>query len=46
MRDGETGLLGVEYRNASNKHPGAYLIFEAPGWALIHGRHLIEGALI
>jgi len=24
-----------EYRNASNKRPGAYLIFEDPGWALI-----------
>ena len=38
--------LKSRYRNASNKRPGAYLMFKAPRWALIRGRRLIEGALI
>ena len=31
--------------NASNKQQGAYLIFEAPGWALIRGGAYSRGRL-
>ena len=35
--------LVFQYRNASIKRPGAYLIFWLFGWALIRGGRLIEG---
>ena len=33
------------YRNASNKRPGTYLIFQALGWRLFEGGRLFEAKI-